>query len=520
MTTDVKNFLATTGMLKYNAIFHAKGFDLETDVRHMTNHDLEESLMITSPQDRAHLLYHAQQYRPSNQFSLALWLTSHHLEHYLEGFELSELTDAEAICRLKLTDMIYDELEIELPGHRRRLERAVAKLKKDQSTNESAEIPVTNGWWGKPACLPQAKFDFLCVQAALFSHHEPQKRVYVDFMVDSGSDVSTVQEATLKTLNLTLLGSVYSCGVHGGSHTNLYKARIAIGAQEMDIEIMGSNYDSIGSRVVRHFRHVIDGTRHVWLKGDYCDPLPAVLPLPPSQVSSHQLPLPALPAADVMSDNLPVSDTTPLDPQVESLLSLKRKLPSEEQLTLTKKNKLGASDSLSIEERGVSSLSETNQNVTENTSVIEKSSSIKLSKPNGSMPLSYFGPTLDTPAHPDTLSKAQTTKQDQVDNILNGRVSLKHTLPAFMRDTDDDIDHMTSLSNGHTTIHTGSDQSALHTSHTIPDMDDVVHISMDDLEASDNLQGQGHQNLELFNFHNTNRPDDIVTLTLDELEGS
>ena len=56
---------------------------------------------------------------------------------------------------------------------------SVAKLQKDQCTNESAELPVTNGWWGKPACLPQAKFDFLCVQAALFSHHEPQKRVNV-----------------------------------------------------------------------------------------------------------------------------------------------------------------------------------------------------------------------------------------------------------------------------------------------------------------------------------------------------
>ena len=66
----------------------------------------------------------AQQYRSSNQFSLAQWLSSHHLEHYLEGFQLSELTDAEAICRLKLTDEMFDELEMELPGHRRRLERA------------------------------------------------------------------------------------------------------------------------------------------------------------------------------------------------------------------------------------------------------------------------------------------------------------------------------------------------------------------------------------------------------------
>lgn len=35
---------------------------------------------------------------------------------------------------------------------------------------------------------------------------------------------------------------------------------------------MGETYDSIGSRVIRHFRHYITGNRHMWLKGDYLDP--------------------------------------------------------------------------------------------------------------------------------------------------------------------------------------------------------------------------------------------------------
>lgn len=35
---------------------------------------------------------------------------------------------------------------------------------------------------------------------------------------------------------------------------------------------MGESYDSIGSRVIRHFRHYISGSSHVWLKGDYHDP--------------------------------------------------------------------------------------------------------------------------------------------------------------------------------------------------------------------------------------------------------
>lgn len=34
---------------------------------------------------------------------------------------------------------------------------------------------------------------------------------------------------------------------------------------------MGESYDSLGSRVVRHFRHYIDGKHHVWLRGNFCD---------------------------------------------------------------------------------------------------------------------------------------------------------------------------------------------------------------------------------------------------------
>ena len=38
------------------------------------------------------------------------------------------------------------------------------------------------------------------------------------------------------------------------------------------LQVIGESYDSIGSRVIRHFRHFISGSQHVWLKGDYLDP--------------------------------------------------------------------------------------------------------------------------------------------------------------------------------------------------------------------------------------------------------
>ena len=56
-------------------------------------------------------------------------------------------------------------------------------------------------------------------------------------MIDSGSDVVTVREDVLETLDLELLGQIHSKGVHGSKKTNLYKATLRIGTQEMEIEV-------------------------------------------------------------------------------------------------------------------------------------------------------------------------------------------------------------------------------------------------------------------------------------------
>ncbi|XP_059164992.1 uncharacterized protein LOC131947720 isoform X2 [Physella acuta] len=282
-------------MIKYSEMFHIKGYDLESDIPFLTAYDLEEHLMISNVNDRLAILAQAKLYRPSPKKEVYDWLKRNHLKGYYIEFVRSELTDLKKVSQLSLPDEnIYDMLEVALPGHRKRLERAVEKLRLElQYKSLGVETPVICGRWGKPLCLPQAKFDFLCVKAFLFSQREPHNKAAIDFMVDSGSDVCTVQEETLKSLNLDLLGPVYSCGIHGGNHTYLYKGRLLIGDQEMDIEVIGSNYDSVGSRVLRHFRHVIDGHRHIWLKGTYREPSPPHMPLPPpaQSVSGGGLPL-------------------------------------------------------------------------------------------------------------------------------------------------------------------------------------------------------------------------------------
>ena len=49
-------FLTSLGMLKYYNMFVAKGYDLESDLPHITAGELEDVLMVACKQDRAILL--------------------------------------------------------------------------------------------------------------------------------------------------------------------------------------------------------------------------------------------------------------------------------------------------------------------------------------------------------------------------------------------------------------------------------------------------------------------------------
>jgi hypothetical protein len=67
----------------------------------------------------------ASRHKPSEEYKLFEWLRSNGLDHYFISFVQSELTDFREIAMLNLPDeSLYDELEITLAGHKRRLERA------------------------------------------------------------------------------------------------------------------------------------------------------------------------------------------------------------------------------------------------------------------------------------------------------------------------------------------------------------------------------------------------------------
>jgi hypothetical protein len=56
-------------------------------------------------------------------------------------------------------------------------------------------------------------------------------------MVDSGSDVATVTEADLHQLDLELLGTIKSRGVHSTKDKQLYRAKLLVGEEEIETEV-------------------------------------------------------------------------------------------------------------------------------------------------------------------------------------------------------------------------------------------------------------------------------------------
>ncbi|XP_064599207.1 uncharacterized protein LOC135465792 isoform X2 [Liolophura sinensis] len=193
------------------------------------------------------------------------------LEQYYEIF-VTKGFDCESDVN-NLQDDDLDAMEISDPNHRQLLLTAVTQLRKKRRLDDSSpEEPLVVGRWGKPSALVDAKYDFLCVEGVITSTKHPQNAKRIDFMVDSGSDVVTLREEVLESLDLELLGTVRSKGVHASREKRLYKAKLLIGSSQIEIEVMPESYDSLGSRVIRHFRHFIDGNRHVWLPGNYIEP--------------------------------------------------------------------------------------------------------------------------------------------------------------------------------------------------------------------------------------------------------
>ena len=59
-----------------------------------------------------------------------------------------------------------------------------------------------------------------------------------DFMVDSGSDVNTLREEVLEDLDLELIGTVQSKGIHASRRRSMYRVIVVIGNIRVDTEVI------------------------------------------------------------------------------------------------------------------------------------------------------------------------------------------------------------------------------------------------------------------------------------------
>ena len=71
-------------------------------------------------------------------------------------------------------------------------------------------------------------------------------------MVDSGSDVVTARQEILDQLDLELIGTIQSRGVHTTVEKQLYKAILRIGKQEAEIEVSCIDHTKITYVVFTH----------------------------------------------------------------------------------------------------------------------------------------------------------------------------------------------------------------------------------------------------------------------------
>ena len=256
---------------------------------------------------------------------------------------------------------------------------------------------------------------------------------------------------------------------------------------------MGSNYNSLGSRVVRHFRHVIDGHRHIWLPGNYHDPLPAILPLQMPQSSSSQLK--ALPASSdkdqlnvletssadnstILSTSVPpnqgiMTGTIPVSSEsqkcgnnifVSTIVKKPQEVKSSTSQSNTKnsvntsgltKNEENKSPNFS-QQKSVFSHSHCQQQLEDSDSTSSISTShnhIVLDSEKDSQALQNTGGPNSAPVFSNTgletcekgiKGVASVAMNDALkirDVAANRRLSLSNVIPANLKDTDDDVDY-------------------------------------------------------------------------------
>ncbi|XP_033625717.1 uncharacterized protein LOC117288950 [Asterias rubens] len=119
----INKFLGPLGLLQYAEIFQIKGYDVESDFCSLNTGDLD-AMNITHAGHRETILQAATNYQPSEEFEVFQWLRDNGIDHYFGNFIRSNYTTLRQVSIMELTSEVLHELEVLLPGHRKRLKNA------------------------------------------------------------------------------------------------------------------------------------------------------------------------------------------------------------------------------------------------------------------------------------------------------------------------------------------------------------------------------------------------------------
>ena len=264
----VYQFLFNLDLDGYWQSFQDRGYDREDDLVYLTSEDMDH--LNIQGKDREILLDAVKKYEVSEDLELVVWLQECGLEYYHDNFRRAEYNSLDSVAKVDLNDTnavtnFYTDIEMDMPGHRQRLKRAIQQLQTDPISGKVAK--VTMGYWGKPACLKDSKFEFLCIKAKIESTNTHKKQSEeLEFIVDSGSEVATLREDILKNLDLNFIGiCVNSVGIHAPEQKSIYSGRLRIGDRSLDVDVMPGKVNSVGNQILRSFQHEIGYKKHKWL---------------------------------------------------------------------------------------------------------------------------------------------------------------------------------------------------------------------------------------------------------------
>lgn len=115
----------------------------------------------------------------------------------------------------------------------------VSGFSKDDGQYQNCGRAVAFGYWGRHDVIKNSETDFLWVKKCFIKSnipgHDPVE--LVNCLVDTGSEVVTIQQDIMSELNLTFLQTVSSRGIHKAKEKPLYSAVMLLGNNVIEVKV-------------------------------------------------------------------------------------------------------------------------------------------------------------------------------------------------------------------------------------------------------------------------------------------